>query len=75
MVNRMLVTDILTFVLGIVILIILHEFGHFLAARALKVEVEEFGLGFPPRITRLFRAWGTDFTLISHPLRSILPIL
>lgn len=64
----MLVTDILTFVLGIVILIILHEFGHFIAARALKVDVEEFGLGFPPRITRLFRAWGTDFTLNAIPL-------
>jgi regulator of sigma E protease len=60
--------DILTFIFGIVVLIVLHEFGHFIAARALKVEVEEFGLGFPPRITRLFRAWGTDFTLNAIPL-------
>jgi regulator of sigma E protease len=64
----MLATDILTFILGIIILIVLHEFGHFIAARALKVEVEEFGLGFPPRVTRLFRAWGTDFTLNAIPL-------
>ena len=31
-------------------LIFLHEFGHFLLAKLFKVKVEEFGLGFPPRI-------------------------
>jgi regulator of sigma E protease len=39
-----------TFILGIAILIIIHELGHFLAARLLKVDVEEFGIGFPPRL-------------------------
>jgi regulator of sigma E protease len=68
MVNTMIVTEILTFILGIVLLIVLHELGHFVAARALKVEVEEFGLGFPPRIKRLFRLWDTDFTLNAIPL-------
>jgi regulator of sigma E protease len=34
------------------LLVILHEWGHFLAARRGGVEVEEFGIGFPPRI------WG-----------------
>lgn len=41
------------FVLGIILvicLIIVHEFGHFLVARRNGVEVEEFGIGFPPRI-------------------------
>jgi regulator of sigma E protease len=42
--------DLVTFILGIAILIIVHELGHFLAARALKVDVEEFGIGFPPRL-------------------------
>jgi len=32
------------------LLIITHEFGHFLFAKLSKVKVEEFGLGFPPRI-------------------------
>lgn len=31
-------------------LILVHEWGHFFAARALRVRVEEFGFGFPPRI-------------------------
>jgi regulator of sigma E protease len=39
-----------TFILGIAVLIVIHELGHFLAARLLKVEVEEFGIGFPPRL-------------------------
>jgi regulator of sigma E protease len=43
---------ILTIVVGIVVLsvlIIVHELGHFLAAKATGVPVEEFGIGFPPR--------------------------
>ncbi|MDP3052195.1 MAG: site-2 protease family protein [bacterium] len=32
------------------LLIITHEFGHFLFAKLSRVKVEEFGLGFPPRI-------------------------
>lgn len=62
------VFQLLTFIIGIAILILLHELGHFIAARLLKVEVEEFGLGFPPRALRLFRAWGTEFTLNWIPL-------
>ncbi len=42
-----------TIVVGVVVLsflIIIHELGHFLAAKATGVPVEEFGVGFPPRI-------------------------
>jgi regulator of sigma E protease len=44
---------ILTIVIGIIVLsvlIIVHELGHFLAAKATGVPVEEFGIGFPPRL-------------------------
>jgi regulator of sigma E protease len=34
------------------LLVILHEYGHFIAARRNDVEVEEFGIGFPPKV------WG-----------------
>jgi regulator of sigma E protease len=46
---------ILTIVAGIIVLsvlIIVHELGHFVAAKATGVLVEEFGIGFPPRL------WG-----------------
>jgi len=49
------------FVLGA--LIFVHEFGHFLVCKLLKIEVEEFGFGYPPRALKLFRWGGTDFTL------------
>ena len=44
---------ILTIVVGVVVLsvlILVHELGHFIAAKATGVPVEEFGIGFPPRI-------------------------
>jgi regulator of sigma E protease len=62
------VIQLVEFIGGIVILIIAHEIGHFVAARLMKVEVEEFGFGIPPRAMTLFKAWGTQFTLNWLPL-------
>lgn len=59
---------ILEFIVFLAILIIVHELGHFLVSRLLKVEVEEFGIGFPPRILTLFKAGGTIFSLNAIPL-------
>jgi len=43
-------------------LVLFHEFGHFLAAKLIGLPVEEFGLGYPPRILgRRFR--GTLYSL------------
>lgn len=41
---------ILFVILGIVLLIIIHEFGHFFVSKLLKIKVEEFGVGLPPKI-------------------------
>ncbi|MDO8451687.1 MAG: M50 family metallopeptidase [bacterium] len=41
---------VITFIIILSILVFVHELGHFLAARAIGVAVEEFGLGLPPRI-------------------------
>ncbi len=48
--------------------ILLHEFGHFAVARLLHIEVEEFGIGFPPRMLKLFTWKGTIFSLNWIPL-------
>jgi len=61
-------TSILEFVAPIVLLIIIHELGHFIACKLFNVEVEEFGLGFPPRAVRLFEAGGTIYSLNWLPL-------
>jgi regulator of sigma E protease len=49
-------------------IILVHELGHFVAAKLFHMEVEEFGFGFPPRIAKLFTWKGTDFTLNWIPL-------
>jgi regulator of sigma E protease len=51
-------------VFGILIfLIVIHEVGHFLAAKMFKVRVEEFGVGYPPRAFTLGRWGGTEYTI------------
>ena len=44
--------DLIIFIVALSILVLVHEWGHFIAARKTGVKVEEFGLGLPPRI------WG-----------------
>ncbi|MEA2020427.1 MAG: M50 family metallopeptidase [Patescibacteria group bacterium] len=44
------------------ILVLFHEFGHFLAARLFGWEVEEFGIGYPPRLAGK-KIGGTIFSL------------
>ena len=62
----------LLLVLGLVLfllLVILHELGHFIAARRGGVEVEEFGIGFPPRLFgRRFLSHPTIYSLNLLPL-------
>ena len=53
----------LAFVLLLTLLILIHEWGHFAAARKFGVTVEEFGFGLPPVAKKLFTHKGTEFTL------------
>lgn len=58
-------------ILGLVLfiaLVLVHEWGHFIMARRNGVEVEEFGLGFPPRAKVLTKKNGTEYTLNWLPL-------
>jgi regulator of sigma E protease len=45
----MLIT-IVIFLLILSVLVLIHEAGHFIVAKLLKIKVEEFGFGLPPRI-------------------------
>lgn len=62
------------FAAGLVLLlgpiILVHELGHFLAARRAGVRVEEFGLGLPPRLVTL---GGKPGVLSVGPLRMEVP--
>ncbi|MDB5189623.1 MAG: metalloprotease RseP [Parcubacteria group bacterium] len=53
---------IVLFILVLVVLIVVHELGHFIVAKICGMRVDEFGIGYPPR------AWGfkkgeTEYTL------------
>lgn len=47
----------------LVVLIVAHEFGHFIAAKLFGVKVQEFGVGYPPRAFTLGRWDSTEYTL------------
>ncbi|HEX9798200.1 MAG TPA: M50 family metallopeptidase [Anaerolineales bacterium] len=55
--------DFVVFVAILSALLLGHELGHFFAAKAGGVEVEELGFGFPPRMLTLFEFRGTKYTL------------
>lgn len=42
--------SIILFIIILCILILVHELGHFIAAKQVGVRVDEFGIGFPPRL-------------------------
>ena len=54
---------VLQFVIVFGLLVFFHEMGHFLTSKALGIEIEEFGFGYPPRLVKLFSWKGTDVTL------------
>ncbi len=54
---------ILQVVIVIGFLIFFHELGHFLAARAVGVPVEEFGFGYPPRLAKIAEWEGTEISI------------
>src|ERR1700761_4084260 len=62
---------ILLLILGLVLfigLVVVHEFGHFIMARRNGVEVEEFGIFFPPRLYKHKTKGGWLFTINLLPL-------
>lgn len=46
---------IIIFILVLAVIVLVHELGHYVAARKNGVSVDEFGIGFPPRALKLFK--------------------
>jgi regulator of sigma E protease len=61
------IKDILFGLLGFGILVLIHEFGHFIVAKALGIEVEVFSIGWGKRIWG-FEKNGTDYRLSIFPI-------
>lgn len=47
---NMSATSVILFILILLALVIVHEFGHFIVAKWVNMRVDEFAFGFPPRL-------------------------
>ena len=65
---------LLYFLIALGILIFVHELGHFILAKRQDVKVEEFSLGFGPRILG-FRKGETDYRISALPLGGYVKML
>lgn len=65
-----MIISLLAFVAVFSSVVLVHELGHFIAARRSGINVYEFSIGFPltPRLFTLFRHKETDFTVRLLPL-------
>src|SRR3989338_3746478 len=45
-----MIATILIALFSLIALLVIHEFGHFVLAKKFGAKVEEFGVGYPPRI-------------------------
>lgn len=65
---------ILLFLAILSVLVLVHEFGHFMAARKSGMTVEEFGMGFPPQIFSWKDKKGTVWSINLIPLGGFVKI-
>lgn len=50
------------------VLVLFHELGHYLSARAVGMRVEEFAFGFGPKLGTLFKRADTEYTVRALPV-------
>lgn len=62
----MLILDLLIFIIVLSSVVIVHEFGHFFFAKKTGVRVEEFGIGFPPKLWKKVKN-GTEYFIGAIP--------
>jgi regulator of sigma E protease len=59
--------DILAFIVVVSIIVVFHEFGHFIVAKILGVKVENFSLGFGPKLISK-KIGETEYSISALPL-------
>ncbi len=65
--------SILVFIVILAALILVHELGHFLAAKSSGVRVDEFGIGFPPRLWKK-KIGETTYSFNTFPIGGFVKI-
>lgn len=66
---------LLIFIIVLALLVLVHEFGHFIVAKKGGIRVDEFGLGFPPKVWG-YRPKGSEtlYTLNAIPFGGFVKI-
>ncbi|KKQ03985.1 MAG: Membrane-associated zinc metalloprotease [Parcubacteria group bacterium GW2011_GWB1_36_5] len=65
--------NIIIFVVILLVLVLVHEFGHFFSAKKFGIRVDEFGFGFPPKLFG-FKKGETEYSLNLLPLGGFVKI-
>ena|SRR5690554_6789073 len=60
-------------ILSLSLILIIHEWGHFLFSRLFGVKVEEFGIGYPPRLFS-FKKNGVVYSVNAIPFGALTQI-
>ncbi|MBI4117488.1 MAG: RIP metalloprotease RseP [Parcubacteria group bacterium] len=68
-----MISTILAFIAVLALLVFVHELGHFMAAKHMGVQVDEFAIGFPPRIFS-YRKGDTLYSVNWIPLGGFVKI-
>ncbi|MBM4466713.1 MAG: RIP metalloprotease RseP [Chloroflexi bacterium] len=66
---------LIAFLLVLSLLVFVHEFGHFMVAKLTGIKVEEFGLGYPPRLLTIAKRGDTEYTLNAIPFGGFVRML
>lgn len=64
---------ILIFAIVLFLLVLVHEFGHFITAKKTGMRVDEFGIGFPPKLFGVRRG-ETEYTFNALPIGGFVKI-
>ncbi|MBI3305616.1 RIP metalloprotease RseP [Candidatus Nomurabacteria bacterium] len=65
--------NILIFLIILLVLVLVHEFGHFFTAKKFGIRVDEFGFGFPPKIAGIKKG-ETEYSLNALPFGGFVKI-
>jgi regulator of sigma E protease len=65
--------NLVIFLIILLVLVIVHEFGHFFSAKRFGIRVDEFGFGFPPKL--FGKKFGeTEYTVNALPFGGFVKI-
>jgi len=70
-----IIQTILWFLVALIVLVAVHEFGHFYVARLCGVKVQRFSIGFGKVLLRRVDRHGTEFALAAIPLGGYVKML